>query len=91
MLRTLVAFLPDSMMGLVLMIVGLCLIIGVLSLRTATRWLGYVVLMLVTAPFYDVIIDMVPTWLLLILLVIAASMLFRFIVRLCWGGKARRI
>jgi hypothetical protein len=45
MLRTLVAFLPDSMMVLVIMIVGLCLIVGVLSRRKALQWLGYVVLL----------------------------------------------
>ena len=88
MLRTLVAFLPDSMMVFVIMIVGLCLMVGALSPRKAKQWLGYVVLLLITAPFYDVVLDMMPRWLLLALLVIAAWMLFRFIAEAVLGRAA---
>ena len=87
MLRTVVAFLPDSMMVLVIMIVGLCLMVGALSPRKAKQWLGYVVLLLVTAPLYDVVFGMLPPWLLLALLVIAAWMLFRFIAEALLGRE----
>ncbi len=88
MLRTVVAFLPNSMMVLVIIIVGLCLIVGLLSPRKANQWLGYVVLLLVTAPLYDVVLNMMPTWLLLAFSVIAAWMLFRFIAEALLGRAA---
>jgi hypothetical protein len=87
MLRTVVAFLPDSMMVFVIMIVGLCLLVGALSPRKAKQWLGYIVLLLVTAPLYDVVLGMLPTWLLLALLVIGAWMLFRFIAEALLGRE----
>jgi hypothetical protein len=76
------------MMVFVIMIVGLCLMVGALSPRKAKQWLGYVVLLLITAPFYDVVLDMMPRWLLLALLVIAAWMLFRFIAEAVLGRAA---
>jgi hypothetical protein len=86
--RTLVAFLPDSMMVLVIMIIGLCLIVGAVSRGKAMQWLGYVILLLVTAPFYDIIINLLPCWLLVVLLVIGAWMLFRFIAETLLGRES---
>jgi hypothetical protein len=86
--RTLVAFLPDSMMVIVIMIIGICLIVGAVSRRKAIQWLRYVVLLAVTAPFYDIIINLLPFWLLVVLLVIGAWMLFRFIAETLLGRES---
>jgi membrane-bound ClpP family serine protease len=87
MLRTLVAFLPDSMMVFVIVIIGLCLMVGALSPRKAKQWLGYVILLLVAAPFCDIILNMLPTWLWVVLVVIAAWMLFRFVAEAILGRE----
>lgn len=50
MLRTLVTLVPDSMKILVIAAVGLCLIVGAISLRKAMRWLGCILLAVPHAP-----------------------------------------
>lgn len=85
--RTLITFLPDSMRVLVIMMVGLCLIVGAISLRKAMRWLGYILLVLITAPFYGVILKMLPGWLVVVLIGIAVWRTFRLIAEALLGRE----
>jgi hypothetical protein len=65
--------------------VGLCLIVGALSLRKAIRWLGYILLLLVAAPFYGLIIRVLPGWLLFVLAVISIWRMFRLVAETLLG------
>lgn len=73
---------------LVIMTVGLLLMVGAISMRKALRWLGYFVLVIITAPFYTIILKMVPGWLLLALLAIAVWRMFRLIAEALLGREA---
>ena len=85
MLRTLITFLPDSMRVLVIMAVGLCLIVGVISLGKAMRCLGYLLLVLIAGPFYGVILKMLPGWLIAVLIVMLVWRTFRLIAEALLG------
>src|SRR6202167_6487326 len=87
MMRTLISLIPDSMKVLVIMAVGLCLIVGLISLRKAMRWLGYIVLLLLAAPFYGIILKMLPGWLVVVLILIAIWRTFRLIAEALLGRE----
>jgi len=75
------------MMILVIAAAGICLIIGVLSPRKAKAWIGYVVLLLITAPLVDVFMGWLPGGLLIVLTVAAAWMFVRFIAEALLGRE----
>jgi hypothetical protein len=77
MMRTLISLVPDSMKVLVIIAVALCLIVGAISLRKAMRCLGYLLLGLIAAPFYGVILKMLPGWLVVVLILIVVWRMFR--------------
>src|ERR1022692_3492327 len=87
MMRTLISLIPDSMKVLVIMAVGLCLIVGLISLRKAMRWLGYIVLLLLAAPFYGIILKMLPGWLVVVLILIAIWRTFRVVAEALLGRE----
>jgi hypothetical protein len=87
MLRTLVAFLPDSMMVLVIMVIGLCLMLGLLTPSRAKNWVACVILLLLAAPFIDSALDMLPTWLLFVLLLLGLCIVLRFVAALILGQE----
>jgi hypothetical protein len=88
MLRTLITLVPDSMKILAIAAVGLCLIVGVISLRKAMRWLGCILLAVIAAPFYGVILKMLPGWLVLVLVGLAAWRTLRTIAAGLLGREA---
>jgi hypothetical protein len=88
MLRVLLSFLPVSMMVLVIAVVGICLIAGAISLKKAMRWVGCIVLLLIAAPFYDVIFGLLPRWLLLLLSVAAVWQILRLAAEAVLGRAA---
>ena len=87
MMRTLISLIPDSMKVLVIMAVGLCLIVGLISLRKAMRWLGYIVLLLLAAPFYGIILKMLPGRLVVVLILIAIWRTFRLVAEALLGHE----
>lgn len=55
----------------VIAVVGLCLSVGAISVRKATRCLGCILLAVIAAPFYAVILKILPSWLVVVLVGIA--------------------
>jgi hypothetical protein len=88
MLRTLITLVPDSMKILVIAAVGLCLIVGAISLRKAMRWLGWILLALIAAPFYPVILKILPGWLVVVLIGVAVWRTLRRIAEALLGREA---
>jgi hypothetical protein len=61
--------------------------LGALSRRRAMSWLGFVTLLLILTPFMDVILDELPLWLLLAILLLSVWFLFRFVAEALLGRK----
>jgi hypothetical protein len=88
MLRTLITVVPNSIKILVIAAVCLSLIVGAISLRKAMRWLGCIVLALIAAPFYPVILKILPGWLVVVLIGVAVWRTFRRIAEAVLGREA---
>lgn len=87
-MRTLLFWLPDEAMVLVVAAIGVALIIGFVSRRAALGLLGTVVLVLLAGPFIDALLALLPGWLLLFVLLFAAAALFRGALSLLLGARA---
>ncbi len=88
MLRTSVILIPDSMKILAIAAVGLCLIVGAISVRKAMRWLGCILLAVIAAPFYGLILKMLPSWLVVVLVGVAVWRTLRLIAVALLGREA---
>lgn len=80
--------LPDEALVLVVGVIGLGLASGLVRPRTAGRLLGLVVLLLVMAPFVEVLLDLLPWWVLLALGMVVLLGLFRDLLQLLLGKHA---
>jgi len=80
--------LPDEMLVLVIIGVGLALILGLIRGRAAMGLLGAVVLVLLAGPFIDALLDTLPGWMLFLLLLFVAVALFRRALSLLLGPRA---
>jgi len=87
-MRTLWLWLPDEAMALVIVAIGLALIVGLVRGRTAPGLLGMVVLVLLAGPFIDSLLDTLPGWVLLLLLLWVALGLFRWVLSVLLGARA---
>jgi hypothetical protein len=85
---TLINLVPDSVKILVIAAVGLCLMVGTISLRKAMRWLNCIVLALIAAPFYPFILKILPGWLVVVLIRVAVWRAFRRIAEALLGREA---
>ena len=74
MTSLLFAFMPDHMFFLVIMAVGIGLMIGLVSKSTAFGIIASIVLYLLLSPCIGAILDLLPLWLLLLLMVFFALM-----------------
>lgn len=68
MVQLLWMWLPDGMIPLVLVGLGLALTVGLVSRAAAGRVLGAIVLMLLLSPFVVALMERFPLWLLLLLM-----------------------
>jgi hypothetical protein len=91
-MMTLLAWLPNEFMVLGIVLIGIGLMIGMLTLRRAVTLLGFVVLLMVTGPFVDSLVDtflaLAPWWLLLLLGAILLFSLLGGLSRLVIGREA---
>ncbi|MGC8794146.1 MAG: hypothetical protein ACP5U2_12225 [Bryobacteraceae bacterium] len=87
-MKTLWWLLPDEAMVLVIAAIGLALMLRLIRGRTAMGLLGTVVLLLLLGPFIDALLDLLPGWLLLLMLLLVAMALFRGILELFLGERA---
>ncbi len=87
-MRALISLVPDSMKVLVIVALGLCLIVGVISVRKAMRYLGYLVLVVIAAPFYGVLFKMLPGWLVVAVVLIVTWRALRFVAEALLGREA---
>lgn len=75
MLSNLLFWLPDEAAVLVIAGIGLALMVGVINLGAAFRYLGLVCLLLVLSPFVGSLLNLIPTiWLVPIVVMVALSM-----------------
>lgn len=87
-MRSLWLFLPDEAMPLLIVAVGLALIVSLIRPRAAFGVILTIVLMLLAAPFVDLLFEALPWWLLLLLMLWAALYLFRTLLGLFIGDQA---
>lgn len=84
----LLAFLPDQAMVLVFVGVGLALIVGLISRQAAFNVIGGVILLLVLSPFIDMLVDCLPTWMLLCLIVWVGLAMMRGLSNFVLGHRS---
>jgi hypothetical protein len=87
-MRTLWLWLPDEAMVLVIAGIGLALMFGFIRGRAAMGLLGTVILVLLAGPFIDALLDTLPGWMLLLLLLWVGVALFRWVLSLILGARA---
>jgi len=91
-MMTLLSWLPSEYMVLGIALIGLGLIVGLIRLRRAAALLGFIVLLLLTGPFLDlllgVLFDRAPWWLLLLLGVFIVFSLLGGVSRFLIGRRA---
>ena len=61
------ALLPDEAMVLVIAVIGMALMCGFVSRQRAFKLIGIVVLTLLLSPVIGMVVEQLPTWLLLVL------------------------
>jgi hypothetical protein len=91
-MMTLLAWLPNEFMVLGIVLIGFGLMMGLLTLRRAAALLGFIVLLLVTGPFVDSLIDtflaFAPWWFLLLLGIVVLFSLLGALSRFLMGREA---
>jgi hypothetical protein len=70
------AFVPDEALALFIVLISLALITGIMNARRAFGLIGGIILFLILSPFIGSLVDALPGWLLLgLVLVLGLSML----------------
>lgn len=87
-MRSLWFFLPDEAMPFVIVAVGLALIVGLIRPRAAFGVILTLILVLLAAPFVDLLLDALPWWLVLLLAFWVGLYLFRSLFALLIGPRA---
>lgn len=88
-MRTLLlALLPDDALILAIIAIGIGLIIGVFSRRAAFGYVGMIVLYALLAPFIDALFDILPLWLVLLILTIFLLGIARAGLNMLFGRRA---
>jgi hypothetical protein len=81
-------FLPDEFMILIIVVVALAMMIGIVRGRTAAGIIGGLVLTLLAQPLIDALVDALPGWLLLLLLLGLVWWIIRAVAGLILGREA---
>lgn len=79
---------PDEVLPLLIMGVGLALILGLLSGRAALGILGLLLLFPLMAPFVEAVLGELPPWVSLVILAFFALALIRGLAALLLGQRA---
>lgn len=80
--------LPDSLLPLVIVAAGLGLMTGFISRRTAFGLVGIVIAYLILSPFVPVLLDALPTWFTLLLLLFMGISFCRAVLNALIGRRA---
>jgi len=84
----LLTFLPDNALALVMMVIAIGLMIGIISRRLAFGYVGMIILYATFAPFIDSIFELLPPWLLLIIMFAFIFGIGRALLNLLFGMRA---
>ena len=82
------SLLPTSALPLVIAGVGLALIVGIIKPRKAGAIIGFLVLSLLLAPFFQALLDSLPWWVCLALTIVFVLSLLKAAFQLMIGGRA---
>lgn len=88
MFELLLAFLPDQAYPVLITGIGLALILGIITRSAAFSILGTIILFALLSPFIDALFDMLPLWLLLLIMLWVGFTLFRFVIGGLFGREA---
>jgi hypothetical protein len=80
--------LPDDALILVIVVVAIGLMIGIFSRRVAFWYLGMVILYVLLSPFIDSLFEILPLWLVLLILGFFILSISRLILNLLFGRRA---
>ena len=81
-------FLPDEFVILIIVGVALAMMVGLVRGRTAAGIIGGLILMLLAQPFIDALVDALPGWLLLLVLLWLVWWILRAVAGLLLGREA---
>jgi len=91
-MMTLLAWLPNEFMVLGIVLIGFGLMLGLINGRRAASLIGFIVLLMVTGPFIDSLLDtlfdLAPWWLLLLLGILLVFALLSALSRPMIGRRA---
>jgi hypothetical protein len=87
-MRNLWLFLPDEALPLLIIGAALALIVGIFRPRAALGLIVSVLLLLILAPFVQLLIAALPGWLLLVLLVWTGLLIFHAVIEFFIGERA---
>jgi hypothetical protein len=82
------SLLPDETMPLIIVGIGLAMILGLLTGRTAFSLLGLLVLSPIVVPFAEAVLGNLPPWVSLLLLASVALAVLRGLAALLLGQRA---
>jgi hypothetical protein len=77
MLRALWWFVPDELLAIVLVLMGGGVMLGLVKLRTALTLLGFLLLLPFMDPIARAVFDLLPGWLVLLIVVALVLAMFR--------------
>ena len=84
----LLAFLPVSLIPLLMVCTGLALVLGIISRRAAFGFIGFLLLIVIFTPFVEALFNSLPLWLILVFMVGLVFSLFTGVLRTVFGRGA---
>ena len=87
----LLSFLPDEAIPLLFVGTGIALTIGLVSRRAAFGFLGMLILWLLLSPFIPAVMDLLPRWVLGLLLLVVGISVLRAVSALFIGQHASNV
>ena len=82
------SLIPFSLLPLLLVITGIAIVLRLITLRTAFGFIGFLLLIVILAPFVEALFQFLPLWLILIILVWLAVSFFTGVLRAVFGRGA---
>lgn len=87
-MRSLFALIPNQALILAPLVIGICLILGIVNRSKAFSIIGLLILIAMFRPFTSAIYHSLPLWAVILISVIAFLTLFRTISTLLFGEEA---
>lgn len=80
--------LPDDALILVIIVISIGLIVGIFSKKVAFGYVGMIVVFAMLSPFIDALFDILPLWLVLLILTIFLFGIARAGLNMLFGRRA---